>query len=169
MTYLHLIQTYQDDLHSYSLEQLRHKPILEVWSLGQMYSHIILTSLYYLDNVESCAAASSEQLLGKTAGGDKLFRLGGFPPIRIKLPEPDNTPSNSESKDELIAGLDQVKQKMMEWDGKIDSINPNYKAQHDGFGWLNAREWFDLISMHFIHHLRQKKELEQNLELELKD
>ncbi|TCZ80878.1 DinB family protein [Paenibacillus albiflavus] len=166
MTYLQLIQTYQDNLHSYSLEQLRFKPKQDVWSIGQMYSHIILTSLYYLDNVEICAAASKEQQLGKTEGGDKIFKLGGFPPIRIKLPEPENTPSNSESKEELIIGLDQVRQKMMEWESKINSINANYKAKHDGFGWLNAREWFDLISMHFTHHLRQKRELEQNLNLE---
>jgi hypothetical protein len=52
---------------------------------------------------------------------------------------------------------------MSEWDEKVDTINPNFKVRHDGFGWLNSREWFDIIGMHFRHHLRQKNELEQKL------
>jgi hypothetical protein len=129
-----------------------------------MYNHLILAALDYLDHVEICAAAGEEQKLGKTEAGEHLYKLGGFPPIKIKLQDgPENTPSNSESKADLTRGLDQVLQKMREWEGKVDAINPNYKAKHDGFGWLNAQEWFDLVGMHFRHHLREKSELEQKL------
>jgi hypothetical protein len=48
---------------------------------------------------------------------------------------------------------------------KVDDINPNYRVEHGGFGWLNAQEWFALVGMHFRHHLRQKYELEQKLRL----
>ena len=160
------IETYKNDLNRYSPRQLRYIPLHGVWSLGQLYSHVILVALEYLDNAEACAAASKEQMLGKTEGGKHLFKRGGFPPIKIKLSdEPENTPSNSESEEDLMRGLNQVLQKMREWKGKVEAINPNYKVEHEGFGWLNAREWFDLVGMHSRHHLRQKSELERKLEL----
>ncbi len=146
------------------MEQLRQIPAPGVWSLGQLYNHVILTALDYLDKVEMCAAAREEQSLGKTEGGEHLFRLVGFPPVKIKLPDgPENSPSNSDSKEDLMQGLGQVMKRMKEWEGKINHLNPNCKIKHDGFGWLNAREWFALVDMHFRHHLRQKKELEREL------
>ncbi|MFC5650337.1 DinB family protein [Paenibacillus solisilvae] len=160
------IEIYKSDLQSYSLQQLRQITSQGAWSLSQLYNHLILAALDYLDQVEICATAGVEQMLGKTEAGKELFKLGGFPPIKIKLPDgPENTPSNSESKEDLRRGLDQVLQRMREWEGKLDRINPNYKAKHDGFGWLNAKDWFDLVGMHFRHHLRQKSELEQKLGL----
>ncbi|OPA73062.1 hypothetical protein BVG16_30825 [Paenibacillus selenitireducens] len=78
---------------------------------------------------------------------------------------PRNTPNNSEGKDDLICGLDLVLKRMSGWDEKVDTINPNYKVRYDGFGWLNSREWFDLVAMRFRHHLHQKSELEQKLKV----
>lgn len=65
----------------------------------------------------------------------------------------------------LMRRLDQVLERMSKWEEKVDSINPNYKERHDGFGWLNAREWFEMVGMHYRHHLRQKAELEQMLKI----
>lgn len=161
-----LIETYKNDLKNYSLEQLRHIPETGVWSLGQMYDHCILVAQEYLDCVESCTAENEEQKLGKTEFGEHLFNIGGFPPIKIKLPDELNEPpNNSDSNEELMSRLDQVLERMKDWEGKVDAINPNYKIEHGGFGWLNAREWYDLVGMHFRHHLRQKSELEQKLVL----
>jgi hypothetical protein len=49
------------------------------------------------------------------------------------------------------------------WGSQVDEIPPARKAKHGGFGWLNAREWLDLVEMHSRHHLRQKEELERYL------
>jgi hypothetical protein len=164
MNELQLIETYKSDLQNYSVEQLRHIPEAGVWSLCQMYDHVILVAHEYLDQLESCASASEEQTLGKTEFGEKLFRNGGFPPIKLRLPDEMNAPpNNSETNEELMRRVDQVIERMKDWEGKVDTINPNYKIKHGGFGWLNAREWYDLIGMHFRHHLRQKCELEQRL------
>ncbi|MEC0231749.1 DinB family protein [Paenibacillus alba] len=164
MNYSELIESYKSDLQRYSLDQLRYVSELGVWSLGQMYDHLILAALDYIDKVEICASSNEEQIQGKTEGGAQLFTIGAFPPIKIKLPDgPENNPSNAESKDDLLSGLDLVRKRMSEWEEKLDTINPNYKVKHDGFGWLNAREWLDLVSMHFHHHLRQKDELVQKL------
>lgn len=166
MNDLQLIESYKSDLQNYSVEQLRHIPEAGVWSLCQMYDHVIIVAHEYLDQVEACAAAGEEQMLGKTEFGEKLYKNGGFPPIKIRLPDEMNTsPNNSESNEELKQRVEQVLKRMKDWEGKVDAIHPNYKVKHGGFGWLNAREWYDLIGMHFLHHLRQKNELEQRLVL----
>lgn len=165
LNYSELIDLYKINLQQYSIDQLRHVSDRGVWSLGQMYDHMILTALDYLDQVQRCASMSEEQLQGKTEAGNQLFCAGSFPPIKIRLPDgPENTPSNSETVGDLIRGLDTVLQRMYEWEENLNAINPNYKVRHEGFGWLNAREWFDLVGMHFRHHLRQKAELDLKLE-----
>ncbi|WP_054025057.1 DinB family protein [Bacillus sp. FJAT-28004] len=164
MNYTELIESYKSDLQCYSLDQLRYVSEKGVWSLGQMYDHLKLTALDYLDKVVKCASSNEEQPQGKTAAGDQLFNIGAFPPIKIKLPDgPENNPSNSESKEDLLGGLDLVLKRMSECEEKVNTINKNYKVRHDGFGFLSAREWFDLVGMHFRHHLHQKVELEQKL------
>ncbi|WP_286133927.1 DinB family protein [Bacillus sp. AFS053548] len=161
---LELINTYKNELQNYSLEQLRYKSEEAVWSIGQMYDHLIICANEYLDCMETCAKLNDEQPLGKTEFGEQLYKIGGFPPIKIRLPdELNDPPNNSDSKDELISRINQVILRLSQWESKVDLINPNYKVQHGGFGWLNAREWYDLVYMHFRHHLRQKSELEHRL------
>lgn len=164
MSNFELIETYKSELKNYSLEQLRYKTAEDVWSIGQMYDHVILVAMEYLDNVETCATLKEEQKLGKTESGEHVYKIGGFPPIKIKLPDKLNTPpNNTDSIEELMSRLKQVMKRLRHWESKVDAINPNYKVKHGGFGWLNAREWLDLVGMHFRHHLRQKSELEHKI------
>ena len=164
MSNLILIETYKGFLEEYSHEQLRHIPDQGVWSINQMYDHLIVVAHEYLDSVEACALADEEQTQGKTGFGEHLFTIGEFPPIKIKLPDELNAPpDNTKMKEEIMLELDQLMIRMKVLEKKIDEINPNYKDQHGGFGWLNAQEWFDLVGMHFRHHLRQKDELDQQL------
>ncbi|MGU3472094.1 DinB family protein [Paenibacillus sp. D51F] len=166
MTYSDLIKSYIHDLQRYTTEQLRCKSAEEVWSLGQMYDHLIAAALDYMDQVEECASGGEEDTAGKTEAGERLFALGGFPPVKIKLPDgPSNTPGNSDSQEELARRLEHVLELMKEWEKKLNRINPDSKVRHGGFGWLNAREWFDLSGMHFRHHRAQQRELEQRLGL----
>ena len=156
--------TFKSDLNNYSLEQLRYISEEGVWSIGQMYDHLIVVAHEYLDNMETCATLIEEQPQGKTKFGEQLFRDGGFPPIKIRLPDELNSPpNNSDSKEDLISRMDQLIQRMNQWESKVDYINPNSKVEHGGFGWLNAREWYDLVGMHFRHHVRQKDELESSI------
>jgi hypothetical protein len=156
-----LFTTFKSDLSNYSLKQLRYISKEGVWSIGQMYDHLIVVAHEYLDNMETCATLNEEQPLGKTQFGEQLFRDGGFPPIKIKLPDKLNSPpNNSDSHEDLIIRMDELIQRMGQWESKVDDINPNHKVKHGGFGWLNAKEWYHLVGMHFRHHLRQKDELE---------
>ncbi|ASS67992.1 MULTISPECIES: DinB family protein [unclassified Paenibacillus] len=164
MTYSDLIKSYIQDLDKYTAEQLRFKSSAEVWSLGQMYDHMIAAALDYMDQVEKCAAGGEKDKAVKTEAGERLFALGGFPAVKIKLPDgPANTPCRSDGREELARRLEHVLELMQQWERKLEGIDPDSKVRHGGFGWLNAREWFDLSGMHFRHHRAQQRELEQRL------
>ncbi|ANC77558.1 hypothetical protein ABE65_012420 [Fictibacillus phosphorivorans] len=164
MSDLKLIETYKSFLQNYSQEQLRYIPEQGVWSVGQMYDHLNVVAHEYLDCVEDCEKADEEEHQGKTEFGEYLFNIGCFPPIKIKLPEELDAPSdNSESKEEIIEEIDRLMNRMRELETRVGKINPQYKMKHGGFGWLNAQEWLSLVGMHFRHHLRQKYELDQRL------
>jgi hypothetical protein len=159
-----LLTTYRNDLYKYSLEQLRYISGEGVWSIGQMYDHLMVVAHEYLDSMESCASIKEETQLGKTPFGEQLFRNGGFPPIKIRLPDELNSPPNNEdSLEELISRMEQLIERLSELKTKVEFINPNKKVEHGGFGWLNAKEWYELVDMHFRHHLRQKNELEGHI------
>ncbi|WP_142828623.1 DinB family protein [Planococcus soli] len=159
-----LLFHFKQELSNYSPEQLRYIPKEGVWSIGQMYDHIILVAHEYLDSAESCASLNEEQPLGKTRTGEQLMKAGGFPPVKIRLPDEMNAPpNNSDSQEQLASRLDELIGRLENWEAKVDLINPNYKVEHGGFGWLNAEEWLKLVEMHSRHHLRQKEELESYL------
>lgn len=164
MSDLKLIESYKDFLRNYSLEQLRHIPEPGVWSLGQMYDHLLVCAHEYLDYAEACAEAASTQKQEKTEFGERLFSIGGFPPIKIRLPDAMNAPpDNSKSIKDLMLALDELMERMKKVEVSVQEINPANKVEHGGFGWLNAQEWLILVDMHFRHHLRQKNELDQKL------
>lgn len=157
-----LLITFKSELSNFSLEQLRYISAIGVWSIGQMYDHLIVVANEYLDNMETCSTLNKEQPLGKTQFGEELYRNRGFPPIKIRLPDELNSPpNNSNDKEDLITRMDQLIERLSHLKSKVDYINPGYKVEHGGFGWLNAREWCDLVGMHFRHHLRQKDELKK--------
>ncbi|WML39660.1 DinB family protein [Neobacillus sp. OS1-2] len=159
-----LLSRFKSDLDHYSLKQLRTISEEGVWSIGQMYDHLLVVAHEYLDNMETCTTLMEEQPLGKTPFGEQLFKNSGFPPIKVRLPdELNSTPNNSDSRENLLTRMDQLIQRWSHWETKVDSINPNHKVEHGGFGWLNAKEWYKLVEMHFRHHLRQKDELERKV------
>ncbi|MBD7908524.1 DinB family protein [Sporosarcina gallistercoris] len=161
-----LIAKYKSFLHHYTLEQLRYIPEPEVWSIGQLYDHLIVVAHEYLDSVEACAKVAGEQKQGKTEFGEHLFKNGGFPPIKIKLPpELDAPPDNKKLSEDIMLELDRLSERMKQLELKVDEINPQQKVEHGGFGWLNAQEWLALVGMHFRHHLRQKEELDRKLKI----
>lgn len=156
-----VITDFRDDLENYTLEQLRYISQEGVWSLGQMYDHLLLVAHEYLDSAELCETTEAEEGLEKSKFGGELFQRGGFPPIKIRLPDEMNAPpNNSDTQQELIGRMDELINRMSECETKVDGIDPNRKVRHGGFGWLNAKEWYELVIMHFQHHLRQKEELE---------
>ncbi len=128
-----------------------------------MYIHVIEVAKEYIGHIETCSKASRDEPEGKTEDGTKALAEKEWPNIRVKLEESPNATKNPESMDEIIAGLEQVLEKLALWERFADEANPACKVRHGWFGWLNAREWFEMVGMHSRHHLRQKARLDEKL------
>ncbi|AZN40970.1 DinB family protein [Paenibacillus albus] len=158
-----IIDQYLLSLDGYSIDQLRFKSEEHVWSVGQMYIHVIEVAKEYIGHVEACSTAIHEEPQGKTVDGTKALAEKEWPNVRVKLDEPPNATVNPNGKDEIIAGLGLVREKLAYWSERVVEANPACKVRHGWFGWLNAHEWFDMVDMHSRHHLRQKAVLDKRL------
>ena len=150
-------------LPSYTEEQLLRKPSEDEWSLGQVYNHLIGSALYFhLKQIEVCAFGKGTTIKGgKTFKGKISYLLGTLPPIRIKVPPSEQyTPKQPSSKHELQEKLENAIRILGEAKAMVHASAPNIKTAHPAFGYLNALEWYQLIPMHYRHHLHQKKRLD---------
>lgn len=103
---------------------------------------------------------------GKTERGQAVFAAGSFPPVAIRVPpSPQYTPQQPASKDEIVRGLRRVTARMRELEPALASIPAERTRLHPALGALNAVEWFQLIEMHYRHHLLQKERLDAFLGL----
>lgn len=158
-----LFTYYLQELDRYHPEALIHHLDRDTWSISQMYDHLIVVSHEYLDEVESCRFAPVTTS-GKSPFGEQLFAVGAFPATPIRLPDAMNAPPDE---------TDQVEQLRTRWLQLIDrhvtlatiaqSTPVDQKTQHGGMGWLNAAEWYALVSYHLAHHRHQKRRLDAAL------
>nr|WP_326188031.1 DinB family protein [Exiguobacterium indicum] len=158
-----LFTYYLQELDCYEPEALIHHLVHDTWSISQMYDHLIVVSHEYLDEVESCRFAPVTTS-GKSPFGEQLFAVGAFPATPIRLPDAMNAPPNE---------TDQVEQIRTRWLQLIDrhvtlatiaqATPVDQKTQHGGMGWLNAAEWYALVSYHLAHHRHQKRRLDAAL------
>ncbi|MGG1517446.1 DinB family protein [Paenibacillus oryzisoli] len=162
-----LMKQYVEELDGVSFEQLLRKPSEDEWSLGQMYLHLIQTSMNsQLRKAELCLQATEVSVGAgeKTEAGREAFEQGGFPPVRIHVPpSPGFTPLQPESKEQLVQGMQAVLQRMTDIAPRIALSGPEHTEAHPRFGQLNAGEWFRLVEMHYRHHLMQKDRLQKFL------
>ncbi|MDD1370672.1 DinB family protein [Bacillus sp. MHSD17] len=149
---------YIEELEKYSIEQFRTKPSSEEWSLGQMYNHLIASTYMQLDAIAKCKTETPSATNKKTDMGEKVYKLGAFPNIQIKVPNhPGYTPENPSNKEEIQKRIVELITVVKDIEPTLSSIPSDCKVKHPGLGYLHAAEWFQLISMHFAHHLRQKE------------
>ena len=161
-------ELYLDELTNLSMDQLCRKPDDNAWSLGQMMVHLMNSARFMqLSNVDACRDASNPAVHvggAKTDRGEEAFRVGSFPPIQIQVPpSPQYTPAQPESKEEIRAGMQDVMVRMRSVASTLDEIPAENTVQHPGFGYLNAKEWFQLIEMHYRHHRHQLGRLKEFL------
>lgn len=74
-----------------------------------------------------------------------------------------NVPKQPRDIEEIMQGFSEIRKQLLDISPRIASSPFNGKTKHPGFGYLNAAEWVQVIDMHFRHHLRQKRRLEEFL------
>jgi hypothetical protein len=159
---------YLRQLDGYSMEQLTHVVDEEEWTLGQMYMHLIGSALYMqLRNAEECLSQSGNAAAFTEEQSDdwkKMQQIGGFPPVAIKVPaSPFYTPQQPESKEQIVQGLLTVLARMKEVGSKLEEADMTYTVAHPRLGPLNAMDWFNVVEMHYRHHLLQEEKIKSTL------
>jgi hypothetical protein len=152
-----------NSLSGYSEEQFALKPDADSWSIGQVYNHLVAgTRRYHLQMIARCLEGRGTSITGgKKLPGKLMFLLGSFLPARIKVPASETyTPKQPASIEAVRTGLTDLIEVMRALEPGCSSASGIQKAPHPILGFLNAREWFQLIEMHFRHHLRQKERIE---------
>ncbi|MFA5832336.1 MAG: DinB family protein [Bacteroidota bacterium] len=155
-----------EDLNLYTEEQFLRKPDELQWSIGQVYVHLIQSAEnFHLKQIQLCSNKNGKEMNGgKKLPGVISFTLGAFPPIRIKVPpSPSYTPQQPKNKEEVLEKLKKLVYTVKEIVPMVEKAPSEQKTEHPAFGYLNAREWYQLILMHYHHHRRQQKRLNHYL------
>lgn len=160
-----VLSTWEKALDNYSEADFARQPAPDAWSIGQVYQHLIGSALrYHLKQAEACLATDDNAGAPKTLPGRISYFLGGFLPVRVKVPpSPQYTPPQPESIEQMRAMIPAVKEKMAAVAQQLSQPHGNGKTSHPALGYLNALEWFALVEMHYRHHLRQKKRIDSFL------
>ena len=157
-----VINDYIRDLDHYTYEQLIMKPSPTEWSIGQVYIHLCMSAKgFFFKKAEQCLNKDGvEQGKSKNWKGHLVFLLGKMPTVRVKMPEKVSVePRQPESKEQVIAKLNEIKELSSSYISRIPESDPSYKAKHPIFDYLNTAEWISLCNMHFRHHETQKKRI----------
>ena len=157
------INSWLKALEEYHFSILLIKPSAQSWSLGQLYIHLIDDTNYYIEQAKTALQSDDNSTGEMSPGAKKIFLNDGFPDIII-AGEPGNDPvPQPAGKEQLINGLLDLRQ-------AINAVNTlmlqspfKGKTKHPGLGYFNAEEWMQFAEMHFRHHIRQKKRIDDFL------
>ncbi|MFA6439004.1 MAG: DinB family protein [Bacteriovoracaceae bacterium] len=155
-----------EDINRYTDEQFLRKPDDRQWSIGQVYEHLIQSAMsFHLEQIRLCTDKRGVEMQGgKKPPGRIIYFFGNIPPMRIQVPpSPTYTPKQPSGKNEIADRLRGVLRVMKEIQPAVESASQSQKTEHPAFGYLNAREWFQLIPMHYRHHRRQQSRLNKFL------
>jgi len=155
-------------LERYHFTQLYIKPSPAGWSLGQLYMHLIADTNFYLEQIEICTSTNDNANEEASPAAKTMLRNNDFPDERI-----EGAPSNSlvpqpASKGQLSSSLGRIKNEMNRLATLIAAGKYKGKTKHPGLGYFNAHEWLQFAEMHFRHHLRQKKRIDEFLKMDAK-
>lgn len=164
-SFTHIIDIYIKELEHYNFMQLCAKPTPNSWSLGQMYMHLIADTTYYIEQIKICVASNADAAEEASADAKIMFLNNDFPdealegaPDNAYIPQPD-------SKEQLTNNLINIKVEMNKMVVLISGTLFKGKTKHPGHDYFSAKEWLQFAEMHFRHHVRQKKRIDDFLKI----
>ena len=152
-----------NDLDNYTLAELRKKPSPASWSLGQVYFHLIDNTRYYLEEARTCLNSSEHMLERPLPDGAAMLGNNEFPDAIIEGPDNNVDILQPDSNEQLKSGLLQIKDEINRLAVLISQSPYKGKTKHPGLGYFSANDWLQFADMHFRHHLKQKKRIDDFL------
>lgn len=161
-----VLDQYSARLNQYNFQQFSHKPALDRWCVGEVYSHLIrATLLYHLRVVDRCLSNLENAEQKATPEAEADFGANEMAPVKIKVPPtPGYDPPMPESIEKVRSDIDAVRKRMLAVRDKLTTEPESGKMEHPIYGYLDAKQWYQLIGMHWKHHLMQLDELDASLE-----
>jgi len=161
----HTLEIWINELEKINFIQLCTKPSPASWSLGQVYMHLIEATDYFMDQVNICLSSADHTTEEMTQDGKLMFHRNDFPDELIEGPPSNAATPQPESKEALMRSLLNLKVKINNASRLLSANSNTGKTKHPGLNYFSADEWFQFAEMHFRHHLRQKKRIEESLKI----
>ncbi len=149
-------------LDNYSLEMLLRQPGPGQWSLGQVYTHLIADTGYFIDQIRMALSDTSHVAEDMHKAAAAIFANNEFPDRRLSNPFPDEV-VQPVSKEALLAGLLFIKHEINSFFLSHYFSDHTGKAAHPGLLFFTASEWLQFAEMHMRHHFRQKARIDAHL------
>ena len=159
----HTIDIWIENLKQYDFTRLCAKPSPNSWSLGQLYMHLIEQTKYYIEQIRICVATSDNVMKEVSPGAKTMFLNNEFPDEIMEGPPSNFYTPQPENKEELMSSLMNLKDEINDIEILISKSPFKGKTKHPGLNYFSASEWFRFAEMHFRHHLRQKKRIDDFL------
>jgi DinB superfamily len=151
------------ELEKYSFAQLLAKPSPISWSLGQLYMHLIGATGYFVKQIKICTSNNDNINEEAFDNAKIMFRNDDFPDALLEGPPSNAKTPQPLSKEQLVTELTHLKNEIKNAEALISASQFKGKTKHFGLGYFTANEWLQFAEMHFRHHLRQKKRLDDFL------
>lgn len=141
------------------------RPSAASWSLGQVYGHLLETTTFIVDQsipraLEDCSRNADRRLPLKA----RLVLLFGLPPIRLRTPKGINPqPSEPDDVEQLRRDLESLNARLLETATRVASATCSGRTKHPILGYLSAQQWLRFVEVHWKHHLRQLRRIENAL------
>lgn len=159
------IDVWISELDQYSFSQLIAKPSVNAWSLGQVYMHLIESTIFFNKQILCCTSNNNNVDDESYAAAKTMFSNNDLPDRLLDGPPSNAVTPQPESKEQIIAGLLKIKDELKKSVKLIEDNQFEGKTKHFGLGYFTAAEWLQFAEMHMRHHLRQKKRLDEFLNL----
>ena len=162
---LKTIEVYEAILARVSEHTFIQSPSDGSWSYSETYSHIFQSGLLSLLAIENCIQQNAEFSRKSIQWIPMLILFfGRFPPGKIKAPKRIASMVKKISKEEANTLILKFKLRLQEISHVVNSADSHQKIKHPRLGLLNAKQWLRFIEIHTIHHVKQLKRIEKQLD-----
>ncbi len=157
-----VIEDYKSRLDAYTLRQFQFKPAPDRWSVGEVYTHLIrATLLYHLRVVDRCLNNLENADVASKPHAKADFDANEMAPVKIKIPPtPGYDPPMPESIEKVRQDIDATINRLLATRDRLITDPDSGKMEHPNYGFIDAKQWYQLIGMHWKHHLMQLDELD---------
>jgi len=161
----HTIDNWIKELEQYNFTQLCARPSLNSWSLGQVYMHLISETNFYLEQIKICVSTNDNINEEASQNARAMFLNNDFPDEVIDGPPSNAYTPQPETKEQLMHCIMKLKEEINNAGILISKSSNKGKTKHPGLNYFNAYEWLQFAEMHFRHHARQKKRIDDFLKM----